>query len=85
MKAKLSDGFEVELNEKYFGSWKFLTVLRKIDKGEEALIVDVSEDLLGEEGLDTLMKHLDPNGDPSVTDMVDALTELMTSVNELKN
>ena len=58
---------------------------RKIDKGEEALIVDVSEDLLGEEGLDALMKHLDPNGDPSVTDMVDALTELMTSVNELKN
>ena len=86
MKAKLSDGYEVQLNEERLNDWRFLTLLRKIDKGDTGLIVDVAEALLGgEEEVDKLAKHLEVDGITPANKMVDALTELMESVNELKN
>ena len=86
MKAMLKDGFEVQLNDGLANDWRFLTVLRKIDKGETGMIVDAAEILLGgEEEVDRLAKHLEVDGVTSVDSMVDAITELMNSVNELKN
>lgn len=86
MKAQLKDGFEVQLNDGLANDWRFLTVLRKIDKGETGMIVDAAEILLGgEEEVDRLAKHLEVDGVTSVDSMVDAITELMNSVNELKN
>lgn len=86
MKAMLKDGFEVQVNDGLSNDWRFLTVLRKIDKGETGMIVDVAEILLGgEEEVDRLAKHLEVDGVTSVESMVDAITELMNSVNELKN
>ena len=86
MKAQLSDGFEVQINDQCLNDWKFLTALRKIDRGDTGLIVDVAEILLGsEEAVDKLAEHLATDGFTPADKMVDALTELMTSVNELKN
>ena len=86
MKATLNDGFEVSVNEKCLNDWGFLTMLRKIDKGDTGLIVDIAERLLGgEEEVDKLAKHLEVDGITPADKMVDALSELMTSVNELKN
>lgn len=86
MKAKLSDGFEVSINEKCLNDWGFLTMLRKIDKGDTGLIVDIAEKLLGgDEEVDKLAKHLEVDGVTPADKMIDALTELMESVNELKN
>ncbi len=86
MKAKLKDGYEVDINESCMNDWKFLTTLRKIDKGESGLIVDVAEILLGgEKEVDKLAEHLAADGITPADKMVDALTELLTSVNELKN
>ena len=86
MKAKLTDGYEVNISDELANDWKFLTVLRKIDKGETSLIVDAAEILLGgEEEVDRLAKHLEVDGVTSVESMVDAITELMNSANELKN
>ena len=86
MKAHLSDGFEIQLDEKCLNDWGFLTMLRKIDKGDTGLIVDIAEKLLGgEEEVDKLAKHLEVDGITPANKMVDALTELMESVNELKN
>ena len=86
MKAKLKDGFKVEINENCLNDWGFLTLLRKIDKGDTGLIVDVAEILLGgEEEVDKLAEHLAVDGFTPADKMVEALSELMTSVNELKN
>ncbi len=86
MKAKLSDGFEVQISDSCINDWAFLNALRKIDKGETGLIVDVAEILLGgEEEVEKLAKHLEVDGVTSVDAMVKALTELMESVNSLKN
>ena len=86
MKAKLSDGYETQINDSCLNDWRFLTMLRKIDKGDTGLIVDIAEKLLGgEEEVDKLAKHLEVDGVTPADKMVSALTELMESVNELKN
>jgi hypothetical protein len=86
MKAKLDDGFEVQINDGCLNDWRFLTMLRKIDKGDTGLIVDVAETLLGgEEEVEKLAKHLEVDGVTPSDKMVEALTGLMESINEVKN
>lgn len=86
MKVKLNDGFLVNINEECSNDWNFLTKLRKIDKGDAGLIVDVAEILLGgEEEVEKLAKHLEKDGKTSVNSMVDALTEIMEAANQVKN
>ena len=86
MKAKLNDGFEVQINEACLNDWAFLTTLRKIDKGDTGLIVDVAELLLGgEEEVNKLAKHLEVDGVTPADSMINALSESMESASELKN
>ena len=86
MKAKLNDGFEVNIDEKCLNDWGFLTLLRKIDKGDTGLIVDIAEKFFGgEEEVDKLAKHLEVDGVTPADKMVSALSEIMESVNESKN
>ena len=49
MKVELKDGFSVNVDENCQNDWGFLSKLRKIDKGDAGLIVDVAEILLGSE------------------------------------
>lgn len=86
MKAKLGDGFEIEISESVVDDWEFLEVLSGIDEGETGLIVKAAKMLLGNEGVKDLKEHLrNENGKVSSTAMITALEELMESVNELKN
>ena len=86
MTGKLKDGYEVQINESCLNDWQFLSVLRKIDKGETSLIVDVAEILLGgEDEVNKLAEHLKKDGVTPTDKMVEALTEIMNSVSELKN
>lgn len=86
MKAKLKDGFEIEISESVTDDWEFLEVLSGIDEGETGLIVKAAKMLLGNEGVKALKEHLrNEDGKVSSTAMIAALEELMESVNELKN
>ena len=86
MKAKLSDGFEIEISESVTDDWEFLEVLASIDEGETGLIVRAAKMLLGNDGVKALKEHLrSKDGKVSSTAMVTALGELMESVNSLKN
>lgn len=86
MIAKLSDGYEVAIDDKHLNDWNMLKKLRGIDKGETSLIVDVAEILLGgEEKVDELADHLAVDGITSIDAMVNAIREIMESVTELKN
>lgn len=86
MKVKLQDGFQVEIDEKHLNDWKMLKMLRGIDRGEAALVVDVAEILLGgEEKVDALAKHLEVDGVTTIDAMVGAMREIMESASELKN
>lgn len=86
MRVNLKDGFEVKIADKHLNDWKLLKMLRTIDKGEGALVVDVMEILLGgEENLEALEKHLEKDGITTVDDMMQALREIIDATNELKN
>lgn len=86
MKAKLNDGFEVEIIDEVIDDWEFLEVLSSIDEGETGQIVKVAKMLLGEDGVKLLKEHFrDKNGRVKSSVMVDALTEIMESANESKN
>lgn len=86
MLVELKDGFSVNVDEECSNDWNFLTKLRKIDKGDAGLIVDVAEILLGgEEEVDKLAKHLEKDGKTPLNSMVDALTEIMESISSVKN
>ena len=86
MKAKLSDGFEIEISESVNDDWEFLEVLAGLNEGETGLIVKAAKMLLGNEGVNALKEHLrNEGGKVSATSMMTALEELMESVNELKN
>lgn len=86
MTVKLSDGFEVEIDEKHLNDWNLLKVFRGIDKGQAALVVDAAEILLGgEENVDKLAEHLSKDGVTPVDAMVDAMQEIMDAAAEVKN
>lgn len=85
MKVKLNDGFEVEILEAHLNDWKMLKMLRGIDKGEPAMIIDVVDLLLGEEQSEALEKHLEVEGITSIDAMVDAVRQIMEAATELKN
>lgn len=86
MQITLQDGYKVNVTENIQNDWNFLSTLRKIDKGESSLIVDVAEIILGgEDEVNKLAKHLEKDGVTSIESMVSAITEIMESVKELKN
>lgn len=86
MKVKLSDGFEVNIEEKHLNDWRLLKLIRGIDKGDASLTVDVMEILLGGEAeLEKLEKHLEVDGITTIDAMGDALREIVESASELKN
>lgn len=86
MTVKLSDGYEVTIDQRHLNDWNLLKMLRGIDKGESALVVDVAEILLGgEEQVNALAKHLEVDGITSIESMVDAMREIMEAATELKN
>lgn len=86
MKVKLNDGFEVTIEEKHLNDWKLLKMLRSIDKGDSALVVDVAEILLGgEDKLEALEKHYEVDGITSIDAMMGAIQEIIEAASELKN
>lgn len=86
MKVSLNDGYEVQINDKCLNDWNFFTTLRKIDKGDTVLIVDAAEILLGgEEEVNKLAEHLKVDGITPADAMLSAVSELITTIKELKN
>ena len=86
MLVKLSDGFEVNIDDTHLNDWNLLRMLRGIDRGDSSLIVDVSEILLGgEEQVEALAKHLEVDGITPIDAMMNAMREIMESATELKN
>lgn len=86
MKVKLKDDFEVTIDENCLDDWRLLKLIRGIDKGDGALVVDVMQTLLGgEDGLERLEKHLEVDGKVTVSAMNDALAEIIEATSELKN
>lgn len=86
MKAKLKDGFELEIIEDNLGDWEFLELLSDIDEGETGLIVKAARMMLGKEGVKALKDHIrNEQGKVPAEAMIYALQEILESASELKN
>lgn len=83
---QLKDGFEVSVSEDCLNDWKFLTMLRKIDKGDTGLIVDIAERILGgEKEVEKLAKHLEVDGVTPADAMIAAIADIIEAIGKLKN
>lgn len=85
VKGTTKSGFAFEIPKEKFNKWQMLKNLRKIDKGELELVVDVAEDLL-DENLEKLENHIaELEGDVTIESMVSELQDIMASSKESKN
>jgi hypothetical protein len=85
IQVKTESGFYVELEDDVMDDWSILKMLRKIDKGEHQVIVDLAPALLGEENEERLETHLvNLHGRCKVTDMVQEITQIINA-SKLKN
>ena len=84
--GKTSTGFDFVIDENKADDWELLKKFRRIDRGEQGLVVDVAEELLGIDQLDKLEQHLkELNGRVSITGMLGEISEILGGESTVKN
>ena len=86
MKGKTETGFSFNIDPDVLDDWETVKILRKIDKGETAMIVDAIERILGEEletKLETFIQKRD--GKVSASAMTKEFVEILNSIKDGKN
>ena len=77
IKGNTKTGFEFEIDENVFDDWELVEKFRAIEKGEDSLVVDVVEQILGIEQKNRLKEFIrDDNGKVSVAKMEAELEEI---------
>lgn len=85
MKGKTESGFSFNISDDVLDDWGTLKILRKIDNGETAMIIDAVERILGvelEEKLENFIMKRD--GKVSATAMTKEFVEILNSVKDGK-
>lgn len=81
-----ASGLKIEFPRKKLDDWETVKLLRKIDDGEEFLIIDLADKLFGVDGVEKIKDHVrDDSGDVSFTSMVAEINGIFEAVKELKN
>lgn len=82
---KMSDGFEVKLDENVFDDFELVELYAKVAKNP-IWIGDLAERLLGAAQKKALIEHLrDDNGKVHTTDVMNALKEIEEAIPAAKN
>ena len=77
IKGNTKSGFEFEIDENVFDDWELIEKFRAIEKGEDSLVVDVIEQILGIEQKERLKEFIrDKNGKVSASGMEMELEEI---------
>lgn len=77
IKGNTKSGFEFEIDENVFDDWELVEKFRAIEKGEDSLVVDVVEQILGIEQKERLKNFIrDKNGKVSARKMETELEEI---------
>ena len=87
MDVKTRSGFECKVNEKKLKDWRFAKALAKCDSGDESKVLDgltfVVPFLLGEDGEESLMKHVeDADGIVSTESVISEIRNIIELVGE---
>ena len=87
MDVKTRSGFECKVNERKLKDWRFTKALAKCDSGDESKVLDgltfVVPFLLGEDGEESLMKHVeDADGIVSTESVISEIRNIIELVGE---
>lgn len=87
MDVKTRSGFECKVNERKLKDWRFAKALAKCDSGDESKVLDgltfVVPFLLGEDGEESLMKHVeDAEGIVSTETVISEIRDIIELVGE---
>lgn len=87
MDVKTRSGFECKVNERKLKDWRFAKALAKCDSGDESKVLDgltfVVPFLLGEDGEESLMKHVeDADGIVSTENVISEIRNIIELVGE---
>lgn len=86
IKGTTKTGFEFEIDENVFDDWELVEAFRKIERGDDGLIVDVVEQILGIEQKNALKEFIrDAHGKVSATAMEVELEEIFEACQQGKN
>lgn len=86
MIVKLSDGYEVALDDDALDDWELLCGLVAVEKGDNAAIVGVADRLLSPDERAKLLAHLRNSlGRVSITAMAQCIAELLNTEAPGKN
>ena len=84
--GKTETGFEFNIDKRVLEDWNFVELLAKADEGDLSASIRAFKMLLGEDQYNNLKTHLtDKDGFLSSESMSEALVEIMTSTQDLKN
>ena len=87
MDVKTRSGFKCKVNERKLKDWRFAIALAKCDIGDESKVLDgltfVVPFLLGEDGEESLMKHVeDADGIVSTESVISEIRNIIELVGE---
>ena len=86
IKGKTSSGFEFQLRRADLDDYELLEVLHEIDKGNEGLIPEMIDRLLGKEQKNRLKEHIRSEaGKVSASRMMQEVSEIFKGCKEIKN
>lgn len=84
--GETQSGFKFEIDESALDDWELLDALSEVDDGNMRMITKIPKMLLGEEQAKALKEHLrEPNGRVPATKMSEAIKDIFTANNNLKN
>jgi hypothetical protein len=85
IRGTTGSGFKYEIEDSALDDYELLEVLTEIDNGESGNIPRMVELLLGKEQKDSLKKHCKKDGRVSTKQMMQEITEILTSNGAGKN
>ncbi|MFM1542055.1 hypothetical protein ABGF49_07335 [Helcococcus ovis] len=84
IKGKLKNGFEYKIDKESFNDYELLELFSEVENNK-LIIVKIVNKIFGKQK-ETLLNFLrDENGKVSINSMEEAMTEIFTSVKEIKN
>ena len=84
--GKTKSGFEFQLDDEVLDDYELLEILHKIDQGDNGLIIEMVDRLLGEKQRDRLKDHVrTTNGRVSAKRLLEEVMEIFKSSDSGKN
>lgn len=86
IQGKTNSGFKFEIPEENIDDYELMEMLTEVDKGNQGLIVDIIERLIGKEQKDALKEHVrNEKGKVSITAMMTETMDIFTMSDPGKN